>query len=259
MSTYAFIELPAPLNEWCGQSDALFPVLSTRVAEIQAADPPEPERVLFELEAYLDEYPGKAARFAEAGGELAFRTAIEQFTNGLKEASLQFYELSLRLRPTHLLARINYAIALHALAYRDEALKAYEAAMTLTSPQENLRLWILAAQIHALRNDDQAVIALLEPLAGELFPDDPQFWELLGHAREHLGKPTSTQQSSPQPEQTPGNQQACPKCGLAIKADDRFCQHCGQSLSQPPAKFCPDCGAPRKPGAKFCGGCGKQV
>ena len=70
MSTYAFIELPAPLNEWCGQSDALFPVLSTRVAEIQAADPPEPERVLFELEAYLDEYPGKAARFAEAGGEL---------------------------------------------------------------------------------------------------------------------------------------------------------------------------------------------
>ena len=33
--------------------------------------------------------------------------------------------------------------------------------MTLTTPQENLRLWILAAQIHALRNDDQAVIALL--------------------------------------------------------------------------------------------------
>ena len=71
MSTYAFIELPAPLNEWCGQSDALFPVDSTHVAEIQAADPPEPERILFELEAYLEEYPGKAARFAETGGELA--------------------------------------------------------------------------------------------------------------------------------------------------------------------------------------------
>ena len=83
MSTYAFIELPVPLNEWCGQSDALFPVDSTHVAEIQAADPPEPERILFELEAYLEEYPGKAARFAETGGELAFRTAIEQFTNGL--------------------------------------------------------------------------------------------------------------------------------------------------------------------------------
>lgn len=258
MSTYAFIELPAPLNEWCGQIDALFPVDSTHVAEIQAADPPEPERILFELEAYLEIYPEKAARFAETGGELAFRTAIEQFTHGLKEASLPFYELSLRLRPKHLLARINYAIALHALAYREEALKAYEAAMTLTTPQDNLRLWILAAQIHALHNEDEAVIALLEPLAGTLFPDDPQFWDLLGDAREHLGKTTSVQQPPAQAEQPAGNPLACPKCGLAIKADDRFCQHCGQSLSPPSPKFCPDCGAPRKPGAKFCGGCGKQ-
>ena len=76
------------MNEWCGQSDALFPVDSTHVAEIQAAGPPEPERILFELEAYLEEYPGKAARFAETGGELAFRTAVEQFTNGLKKAAI---------------------------------------------------------------------------------------------------------------------------------------------------------------------------
>ena len=258
MSTYAFIELPAPLNEWCGQSDALFPVDSTRVPEIQAANPPEPERILFELEAYLEEYPGKAARFAETGGELAFRTAIEQFTNGLKEASLPSYELSLRLRPKHLLARINYAIALHALAYRSEALDAYKAAMTLTTPQENLRLWILAAQIHALHNEHEAVVTLLEPLACTLFPEDPQFWELLGDAREHLGQ-TPTEQAPPAPEKMPANsQQACPKCGKGIKPDDRFCQHCGQSLSQPPSKFCSDCGTPRKPGAKFCGGCGKQ-
>lgn len=258
MSTYAFIELPAPLNEWCGQSDALFPVDSTHVAEIQASDPPDPERILFELEAYLEEYPGKAARFTETGGELAFRTAIEQFTNGLKEDALASYELSLRLRPKHLLARINYAVALHALAYRDKALAAYKEAMALTTPQENLRLWILASQIHGLHNEHKAIIELLEPLAGTLFPDDPQFWELLGDAREHLGKTTAIQQPPAHAEQPEGSQSTCPKCGKGIKPDDRFCQHCGQSLSQPPSKFCSDCGTPRKPGAKFCGGCGKR-
>lgn len=192
MSMYAFIELPSPLDSWVTTPDVLFPMRSQLAAELQSSDVPDPERILLELERYVDENPDKLSRFSEAGGQLAFRTAVDLFINGLKEESLQFYELSLRLRPGDVITRLNYAIALHELAYRREALEQYNLLMEQTSPSEHLRVWILAAQIHFLHGEYAEVVRLLTPLAETYYPDDAEFWELLGEAAVAASKPAGS-------------------------------------------------------------------
>lgn len=182
MSLFAFIELPPPLDSWVTVSDVLFPVRTEVAADFQQSDSPDTALLLLELERYLEENPDKLARYAEAGGQLAFRTAFELFSNGLKEESLPFYALSLRLRPGDVPTHINYAVALHALEYRAEALAQYRLLMSMTSPEKHLRIWILAAQIHFLRGEYADVVRLLQPLAESLFPQEPEFWDLLGEA-----------------------------------------------------------------------------
>nr|WP_326531655.1 hypothetical protein [Rhodoferax sp.] len=182
MSLFAFIELPPPLDTWVSDPHELFPMRVQVAAELEQGDAPEPERILFELERYLVENPARLARYAEAGGQLAFRTAFELFSNGLREESLQFYALSLRLRPGDVATRLNYAIALHGLEYRSEALAEYNRVMGMTTPDTHFRVWVLAAQIHYLRGEYSDVVRLLRPLAETLFPQDAEYWDLLGEA-----------------------------------------------------------------------------
>jgi predicted nucleic acid-binding Zn ribbon protein len=54
---------------------------------------------------------------------------------------------------------------------------------------------------------------------------------------------------------------ACPVCGQALAADDRFCVGCGRAVEPPeaPTPACPACGAALKPQARFCVGCGAPV
>lgn len=182
MSLFAFIELPPPLASWVTVPDVLFPLRTEVAADFQQSDSPDAALLLLELERYLEENPDKLARYAEAGGQLAFRTAFDLFSNDLKEESLPFYALSLRLRPGDVATRINYAVALHALEYRSEALALYKSLMSMTSPEQHLRVWILAAQIYFLRGEYADVVQLLQPLAESLFPHEPEFWDLLGEA-----------------------------------------------------------------------------
>ncbi len=49
---------------------------------------------------------------------------------------------------------------------------------------------------------------------------------------------------------------ACPQCGVAIVAGQKFCGECGQSLA---SKVCAWCNQPVDQGEKFCGTCGKAV
>jgi predicted Zn-dependent protease len=216
MSAYVFIELPAPLNEWIDTPETMFPVRASEAEALQVRDEPQPERTLYELERYLEEYPDRQPRFARAGAQLAFRTAAELFTNGLKEDSLPFYELSLRLNTDDLLARLNYAVALHSLCYRDAALEQYYELMRRTTPQENLRIWILAAQIHLYHQEFEDVASLLDPLAREMFPEEQEFWDLLGEARSAI-----KERAAP----------TCPACGQLVPAGMRFCGFCGGKLS----------------------------
>jgi tetratricopeptide (TPR) repeat protein len=226
MSAYVYIELPAPLNEWIAPPDAVFPVLAGDADALQRPGAPQPELILLQLERYLEEFPERQSRFATAGGQLAFRTAVELFTSGLKEAALQFYELALRLQPEHLPARVNYAIALHGLCYRDAALAQYGEIMRRTSPREHLRIWILAAQIHFLRDEFRQVVDLLEPLQAEVFPEDPQFWDLLGDSQAALVAKRGDEPTAGEPRAA-----ACPSCGQAARAGMRFCGYCGAKLA----------------------------
>ncbi|HWR59189.1 MAG TPA: hypothetical protein VN328_09905, partial [Thermodesulfovibrionales bacterium] len=170
MSTYVFIELPYPLNEWIDEPKTVFPVPVEDAGQLQSTEEPQPELILFALERYLEDQPDKRTRYTKSGGQLAFRTAVELFTNGLKEESIAFYELSLRLNPDVLLVRINYAVALHALCYRDAALAEYYEIMQRTTPIENLRIWILAGEIYLYHKEFEHIVELLEPLAKDLFP-----------------------------------------------------------------------------------------
>jgi hypothetical protein len=283
MTSYAFIELPPALAGWVEDTGALFPVQSHLADDLTRAAAPDPERILFDLEQYLEEHPAKQARFAAPGAQLAFRTAVELFTSGLREASLQFYELSLRLRPHDVLTRLNYAVALHALCYRSAALAEYERLMASTTPREHPRIWILAAQIHAAHRRYVDVVRVLAPLAASVFPQDNEYWALLGTARAALGgggtsavavplvaptakrmepvKARAGRAASP-PSPAPASSPTPPMPPSSVGRPVAAVPSPAPPLPPPPAAAaltptCRHCGQPRRASAKFCGSCGK--
>lgn len=48
----------------------------------------------------------------------------------------------------------------------------------------------------------------------------------------------------------------CQQCGAQIKADSKFCMHCGAKNTP---GFCSNCGAKLEAGSQFCGNCGTKV
>ena len=56
----------------------------------------------------------------------------------------------------------------------------------------------------------------------------------------------------------------CPSCGNAVRAGDRFCVRCGDSLPGDAATVrdeltCPNCGALIQGGDEFCAKCGRRL
>ena len=53
----------------------------------------------------------------------------------------------------------------------------------------------------------------------------------------------------------------CPKCGAKNALTVRFCNNCGQNLTQAaqPSGQCAACGAQNPPSTKFCGECGIKL
>ncbi len=53
---------------------------------------------------------------------------------------------------------------------------------------------------------------------------------------------------------------SCARCGGEIRADAKFCGHCGASLEEKRTEpHCPSCGEAVSPTAKFCGVCGARI
>jgi len=84
---------------------------------------------------------------------------------------------------------------------------------------------------------------------------------LMGQA---LQQQTPPPQLPPQPAMQPAAPQAaqsaamkaCPRCGVSVPENAKFCSECGASL-RPAA--CPQCGHAVTPGAKFCIECGAAL
>ena len=63
------------------------------------------------------------------------------------------------------------------------------------------------------------------------------------------------------------HRRVCPRCGVELSPDARFCYNCGYGADGntgstpelPAAVVCPQCGAPVKPGTVFCGQCGCRI
>lgn len=64
------------------------------------------------------------------------------------------------------------------------------------------------------------------------------------------------EQSSVNQNPTLSTSKKCPKCGVVLAANQKFCANCGTNLS---AKKCSKCGVELANGQKFCANCGAQV
>ena len=52
----------------------------------------------------------------------------------------------------------------------------------------------------------------------------------------------------------------CPKCGMQVQRNTKFCSNCGNPMGTVSAGItCPKCGAPIPAGSKFCSTCGEKI
>jgi len=51
----------------------------------------------------------------------------------------------------------------------------------------------------------------------------------------------------------------CPRCGAKNALTVRFCNNCGQNLSEPQSVRCEACQEENPPDAKFCSNCGANL
>lgn len=88
-------------------------------------------------------------------------------------------------------------------------------------------------------------------------------WELVERYMLSIGAaPAMAGWAPPSPAAAPASSQAspsagatCPSCGKSVRADAKFCDHCGQPLDV----VCAKCGTKLRPGAKFCDNCGTTI
>jgi predicted nucleic acid-binding Zn ribbon protein len=136
------------------------------------------------------------------------------------------------------------------LAQRDSALQA-------------LRELTFDRQVGKISDEDFSIFETNLKLAAAGVFRSLDDWERTADSR--LG-PAFTQDVAARIERMKTGQAACPACGRAVPASDRFCANCGASLAAippPPVAaspgICPHCGKAAEPGDRFCGECGKPL
>lgn len=212
MSEWVFIDIPGGTVEGFPGSEFPFPIRKDRMEDFEALRAEQfPLPVLIdELNEYLDENPGRAARYKDCGSHLALCAGIDTCIDNCTERALDYFRISLWFDPANVTARMNYAVALHSLDRREEAMEQYRIIMETADIGQWWRAWMLCAEaLLALGRNAEALEMLLE--AEKVIPDDNQFWNTLALAEERA-KP------------------ACPHCGAAMPVKLRFCGHCGGRL-----------------------------
>ena len=148
MSNWVFIDLPAAAIEGLSEPEFPFPIRRENVAayERYAAGEFPIFLVADELDQYLDEFPGRVDRYRRPGSHVAMCAGIDACMEGCTEHSLDYYRLAVFLDPENLTARMNYAVALHSLERRAEAIEQYRAIMARGGLYDWWRAWMLCAE-----------------------------------------------------------------------------------------------------------------
>lgn len=218
MSEWVFIDIPEGTVEGFAGCEFPFPVRKDRLETFeQLRKETFPLPVLVdELSEYLDEHPERVERYRAAGAYLAFCAAIDTCIDNCREHALDYFRLSLWFDPSNLAVRMSYAVDLHALERREEAIAQYRIIMEAGECVRWWRAWMLCGQaLLALGRDAEALAVLREAVSA--VPPEDQFWDTLAAAEARLE----------------------PRCGV-----------CG-APAPPAARFCPQCGAPLTGPSRF--------
>ncbi len=213
MSEWVFIDLPANTIEGLPEPELPYPI---RREQMPVYDALKQEgfpllMVAGELDLYLGEHPNRTERYRREGAHIFFCAGVEAVMDACFEPSLHFFKLALWLDPGHLPARMNYAMSLHHLGNREEAVAEYREVVRRASVREWWQAWMLCAEeLMALDRPAEAMPLLLE--AKKTVPDSHQFWTVLAECEARL---------------TP----TCPQCGARLHEQMRFCGNCGARLA----------------------------
>jgi len=146
-------------------------------------------------------------------------------------------------------------VALGISAFRDDGEIGHEV-MLLVRSGFDLFLFDLAGQQGAIAS--LGASSLDELMKGALRPPSalPTEGDALSAPEQHAASSASS--SAP-------STLSCPNCGLALRADARFCSQCGAAIVSTPApgrkaaKVCPVCGHSNRANSDFCVQCGTEL
>ncbi len=176
MSEWVFIDLPANMIEGLPEPEQPFPVRRERMPiydELKAEGFP----LLFvadELDAYLEERPDRVERYRREAAHLFLCAGIEAVMDTCIEPSLHYFKLAIWLDPANLSDRMNYAMSLHQLERREEAVAEYREVIQRGSVWDWWQAWMLCAEeLIFLGRAAEAMPLLLE--AKKTIPDSHQF------------------------------------------------------------------------------------
>jgi predicted Zn-dependent protease len=213
MSEWLFIDIPDRTIEGFPGCEYPLPVRKDRMDDFEKLRLEMlPVPVLVdELDEYLDEFPNRVERYRQAGAHLALCAAVDTTIDNCREHALDYFRLSLWFDSSNLAVRMSYAVALHALERREEAIAQYWIIIATAPIQQWWRAWMLCAQaLLFLGRDHEALFLLRE--AARTIPGEDLFWDTLAEAEE---------KTAPK----------CPACGADAPAGAGFCGFCGARLS----------------------------
>lgn len=212
MKEWVFIDIPPGVVDGFAGSDFPFPIRKDRMADFEKLreEMLSVPVLMDELEEYLDENPARVERYRDAGAYLAMCAAVDACIDNCREHALDYFRLSLWFDETNPAVRMSYAVALHSLERRAEAIEQYEAIMASEDINAWWRAWMLKGEaLLALGRNEEALETLRE--AERALPDDNQFWDTLAVAEERANP-------------------VCGQCGAKPQAGARFCGQCGGAL-----------------------------
>lgn len=272
MSEYAFYSLS---EAGLPQGVELLPLPVRRQSEgkIFGGDRVQVELLPEELIFFLAEHREFEKAYSSTLTALTWLVGVSEGMGGNAEAAARHLEMGLRLDPSNLLLRSNYALMLQLLDRKDEAVGEYGTVLADPDGLKNPMVRLLAARLYGDLERYQEAYDLLKPMAGERLGED-SYWDLLAEMKERAGIVDEENGSDELASQAAGEVTVanaplpvggpvttCSQCGLTLRPEWAFCMGCGKPVEKAPTEkaFCIHCGAEIEKGQPFCDTCGRKT